>query len=817
MSELIDRVVRSVLSGKPGLTLISGPAGAGRSTVLAHVRDALEKAVSTIHIPVLRKDFGLRERVTAQLALAPSAVLLLDDLDRADRETLCALARLPVTAVGTYRTPVRPDHAALTHVPREVVRLRPLRHADAERVLTDLLQATPVPALLETLYRGSRGNPAVLRLALDGHRAGGSLRIVDRTAHLIPACSPAAPVTHPVLQRLRWHHEPDWTVLKALAVLHPLGAAAEALVAEATGLPSDELRAAFDRLGPHLTRTGQTWRFRAPLLASCLRQGLGPWERQELSRLAVAALRNGTATCPDPAYLPERLMDAAGSIDAEYAGRELLEAGSRVLTLDHHHARRWLWAAAQRLTAPRQRAQALFLHVVVCGLHLDHTAALTSADLVLREHIDDLPITAVTEIQVIRLVGLAASGDRAALHEIAEHGSLPGGPARAIVGQAVALCLTAQWEKAFHLLHNTRATWSSADAATATFGELCGMQAGVLLGRLADFHRIAADPGLLPLFHQPRNRIALQSAINQTLLALGETDCAQPSTVEKALVAVQEDRWDMVLVYGRLALTTRATVGQVLPHTVLCQKLATIHLARAQLARARAVIDQEAPYCLPHVMDLVEADLALLFDGREALSLLNRGLAAAEQQGLVFGTDELWLRLLVLRPDRAQEIAGRLDRIARTVGTGRAHRNHLLAQAIVHRDAGEEVIRLVRHRGRPWEIAETLELLAVHGRGNVRLLREAYDLYGDLDALLPRARLRHLMRERDLSVPGRATTVAENELLLTTLVTEGLTNRELARVLGASEKSVESRLTRLFQRAGHRSRVELATAMLTAR
>ncbi|MCK1812910.1 hypothetical protein MTQ13_01220 [Streptomyces sp. XM4011] len=33
--------------------------------------------------------------------------------------------------------------------------------------------------------------------------------------------------------------------------------------------------------------------------------------------------------------------------------------------------------------------------------------------------------------------------------------------------------------------------------------------------------------------------------------------------------------------------------------------------------------------------------------------------------------------------------------------------------------------------------------------------------------------------------------------------------------LGCSEKSVESRLTRLFKRAGYRSRVELASAILT--
>jgi DNA-binding NarL/FixJ family response regulator len=84
-----------------------------------------------------------------------------------------------------------------------------------------------------------------------------------------------------------------------------------------------------------------------------------------------------------------------------------------------------------------------------------------------------------------------------------------------------------------------------------------------------------------------------------------------------------------------------------------------------------------------------------------------------------------------------------------------------------------------------------------------------------MDALLPRALLRHLMREHGVAVPGRAATTAEQERLLASLVAEGLTNRELAGVLTTTEKSVEAKLTRLFQRTGYRSRVELATAMLT--
>ncbi|WP_406449155.1 helix-turn-helix transcriptional regulator [Streptomyces sp. NBC_01622] len=57
-------------------------------------------------------------------------------------------------------------------------------------------------------------------------------------------------------------------------------------------------------------------------------------------------------------------------------------------------------------------------------------------------------------------------------------------------------------------------------------------------------------------------------------------------------------------------------------------------------------------------------------------------------------------------------------------------------------------------------------------------------------------------------------TFGEEDVKLTTMVSSGATNRQIAARLGWSEKTVERRLTRLFQRTGCRSRVELAAAWL---
>ncbi|SHF57685.1 helix-turn-helix domain-containing protein [Streptoalloteichus hindustanus] len=831
--DVVLQVVRAATAERPAPVLITGAAGVGRGAVLAEVRDTLEEmGLATAHVPVLRADRNLVARVTAALALAPPSVLLLDDLDRADQEALTTLSRLRVAVVATYRTPLQRRHAELAAVPRTVVPLRPLRRAETERVLTDLLQANPVPELVDTLHLGSRGRPALLRLAVDGHRAAGTLRIVDRTAYLVPAGQPPAPPPdHPVLRALRLVGDPDWAVLKALAVLHPLGPAAEGLVAEAVGLSPDALRAALDRLAPYLTRGGGAWRFRTPLLASCLRERLGPWERRELSTVAVTALWSGTATCADPTYLPERLVDAADLVDSARAGDELLAAGSAAMRQDYHHARRWLRAAARRVAEPSRRATALLLQAATCASHQDFAAAKESAEQVLRECVDLVPATAAQETLVIYLVGLAATGDRAALRDIAEHGwqAPPGGPAGATTARAIALCLTGRWDEAYRLLSDTRSIWASADDATTTYGELFLMGAALLTGRMAECERIATDPGLLPLFRDPRHRPGLLSAVAWTLAATGEIDRIdrlyaehgtpphERSTVDIALGA-RAGRWDEALAAARLALATRAPAGHVPAHTAVRQEMAKILAARAQLTRARAVIDQGRAEqdCLPHVMSMAEAELDRVLGAPDrARRLLEQGLEVAARLGLVLATDELWLRLLLLTPARAPEIASRLGHLARRLDLGRVHRNHLLARVVAHKDSGDEVVRLVRYRNQPWELAETLELVAVHGRGDTRLLQEAYGLYGQLDALLPRARLRHLMRERAIPVPGRAATVTENERLLATLVSEGLTNRELAAVLRTTEKSVEGRLTRLFHRTGYRSRVELATAILT--
>jgi DNA-binding NarL/FixJ family response regulator len=166
---------------------------------------------------------------------------------------------------------------------------------------------------------------------------------------------------------------------------------------------------------------------------------------------------------------------------------------------------------------------------------------------------------------------------------------------------------------------------------------------------------------------------------------------------------------------------------------------------------------------------------------------------------------------------RARRCLHAIEHLAGRTPTSRtlAHAELVRATVAKDRDAADACLRLVRDRAQPLELAMVIERLTTHEVCDPKLLPEAYEILGGLDALLYRTWLRNLMRTHNIVVPGRQQTVAENERLLAMLSAEGLSNKQLATALRTTEKSVEGRLSRLFTRTGYRSRIELSTALLT--
>ncbi|WP_091508620.1 hypothetical protein [Amycolatopsis sacchari] len=848
---MTSALLARVLAAKAPVVVLAGGPGSGRTTLLTRARArSTEPTVSLRFTRSEQQRPGFAAaRLVQELSLLHPATppdlrrlfatgprVFLDDVQWLDAESLAvvltALRGTPARLVCTCRLPApAPLRTAFTRLRAdrlaEVVTLRPLDRAGTAALLTELLQAEPAADLTAAFHRLTRGTPGALHAAVEGYRRAGSLRVVDRYAFLAP---PDQPPTGDVPE-LRALGEPLWPIAKVLAVLHPLGEIAPRLAAEALGVDVAEVHEGIRALRAEGVLRPADLRFRLPLTAELLLSCLNPFERRRLAQLAVTAVWSGEAQPSDEHYLPERLIDAGGLVDPERSGRELLEAGRATLIEFGYLAERRLAVAAERLADP---TEALFLAAAAGGVHRRFESALANTRAGLAR---PLPPDLQQELGIVHVVSLLGTGDTAALRALADgESALPGNAAVRLVNRAAALALLDRWREADELLANRREEWADSNPSTVAYALVFGIGAAALRGRLDDFERSLADPVLRSLLRtDERHRIEQILARVRMLLVFGELDRARALMLElptdlvapadRALYAAVSGRWDDALRFARFTTADGAADGYPPGNTVLAREIARILAARGQFGRARTVLDRArtAQPLLTHLLDLARAELEYgLGNGELAHELMTGALDRARQQGVVLGCDELWLRRAKIEFSRgdlaeARRCVEEIRRIADRTGTGRARLLHLRGLMVVEHDqaAADEALGLARERNEPHELATTCIAVVRQDLGDPKLLSEAYELLASLDALVPRAHVRNLMRERDVPVPGRAATVAENERLLAVLVAEGLTNRELATVLQTTEKSVEGRLTRLFARTGYRSRVELAAALLT--
>jgi DNA-binding CsgD family transcriptional regulator/type II secretory pathway predicted ATPase ExeA len=859
VARVLDACVRP--STAP-VVAVTGPPGIGRSTVLSLVRAKLaELEIDTrvVHLPgmdvepqhvvaVLADGLGLSpvrgesghatlNRLLAVLAgRRERSVVFLDDVHRLGPGTRATLSPLIEALVGTHtkivcasRVSIADRDTGLTALrARGLVteeRLRPLSTSSVDQVLTELLHARPEPGVAASIRGASGGVPAVLHAAVEGHQRSGHLRIVDRHAILVGRGAPQLPSTHPLFTDLRLLGEAAWSVLKAVAVLHPLRGHVPELAAEATGLEEEVVLDALNDLyaaGVLLRTRHRDWRFRVPVLAMLLGSCLGPYERRRIAGVAVTAIWTGRASCPDADYLPDRLVDAGRLVDPERAAAELLAHAVR--SDDDELACRWRGAAARVVTDTAKRAAILHRYAVTCAVHQRFRPALEAAELVLHDLQDQLSSAALQEIQIVYVVGQAGTGSAVVLRDLAQDGwrLMPGGRENQVVTRALALCVLNRWQEAYELL---AARYEYGDDGPGTlFGRVLGSAAGGVVDGAEGAGLFTTDSRDTTVSGTTAD--VLRVLVRTLTLAggLGGLHQAGDVVVAPVIRAGRTGRWDLALDLARADIAAAQVHGHGPERTAVFLTAAEILTARGQLSRARRLVEHARSQCLlvPHLLALPEADLEdTLGEPQRARELLEDGLVLAEESGAIAGTGELHLALVRSEarrgnPGAARRHAARIDEISQRLGTSGARRVLLLARLLVAPDPGTaaEAVELAEASDDLYERARTLVAVAEAGFGDVRHVRTAYELFGDLDALLPRARLRSLMRARGISVPGRRETVAENERLLVGLIAEGLTNAALATVLGTSEKSVEGQLTRYFKRTGYRSRTEVAAAVL---
>ncbi|AUS81310.1 helix-turn-helix transcriptional regulator [Actinoalloteichus sp. AHMU CJ021] len=172
--------------------------------------------------------------------------------------------------------------------------------------------------------------------------------------------------------------------------------------------------------------------------------------------------------------------------------------------------------------------------------------------------------------------------------------------------------------------------------------------------------------------------------------------------------------------------------------------------------------------------------------------------------------------------DGARRGLAELERLDDEVGSPGSRQSVLLMRGLVEGDVAalDEGLRMARARGDQPSVARALLIKAGAAPDQRRWLREFHQVCERLHGDGGRGHLVELMRGMGLSpvrVRARRPDFSDLELRIIDLVSDGRTNRQIAVTVGVSEKTVESRLTRLFSRTGCRSRTELAAARIEGR
>ncbi len=785
------------------------------------------------------------------------AVLLIENAQHLHPDALPAfaatikrLAGTNITCLCTVALPLAPDARApfgsvfdrlrqdglIRHVT-----LRPCPATRAAALITEVLGAQPEPPLASRLWELGGGWPAAIITALQIYRDNGMMGVVDRHAYLTGHRAPALSDNDELLLTIRRKGAAVWNVAKAIAVLSPLGAAAPRLIGKALGIAESEVLEQLTLLknaGTMRYRPAQsTWCFRVPLVAAALRSQLGPFERRKLGQTAVTALWSGEARCEDPSYLADQLVAAGRMVDRDRSREELLANAARVAHTNGDRAIPWLRAAAELTTNRAERAGILLAHAQTCIKHGRAELALESSDSVLRGYRDELPGGQVVPVYFLHLAAMHEARDLETLERVARGGwwPWPGTKLEQTFAQAFALSLLGRWRETQELLEDLRRADETGELAgyIRSISPITDLWLGVVDEFDAD---IASLPSRAEAGEEPIGELMCHTG---ALLALGELSRAedliadiQPfpvtlSLATQATKAFYQGEVDHGLELARKHLATSSPNGCDAYQTVMFQLAATIQLLRGKLTRSQDLIAiaQARHPTLPHALAAPDAwHERLVNDAGQAQTILLEALRQAEESGVVVFTDMLWANLADLerdagRPEHLPEYLHKVEKIAGQLGTETAEIRRLTLHALVHSEtaAADAALMLARRRGQPIEQAILMERLVRYGLADPALLTEVHSMLGDLDALLARAKVRLLMRDYGIPVPGRQATVAENERLLAVLITEGLSNKQIAKVLLASEKSVEGRLSRLFSRTAYQSRIELATAMLSGR
>lgn len=185
------------------------------------------------------------------------------------------------------------------------------------------------------------------------------------------------------------------------------------------------------------------------------------------------------------------------------------------------------------------------------------------------------------------------------------------------------------------------------------------------------------------------------------------------------------------------------------------------------------------------------------------------------------GAARLLTRLASIAVDSGDRYRARVVLRATHARYGPASETGLLVRGIVEADGASmrAAERVIRKRGTRFELAFACQRVARVSGEPHEWLSEAYELARSIGAAKLVSTTRQTMAGCGVAVPtrrARHTDVSDVERQIIELIRSGKTNRQIALALRVSEKTVEKYLTRLFAKAGCRTRHGLAMSGLGA-
>jgi DNA-binding CsgD family transcriptional regulator/tetratricopeptide (TPR) repeat protein len=710
------------------------------------------------------------------------------------------------------------------------------------------------------VYSQSRGNPLFTRQVLRSLRELSAVRAEHGVWYLVgnPATgslSRRAALLHRVFQQDRPGRELA-RVMSAFRRVHLDHLSALEAVTDMDRATIEEAFDALTRAGI-ITRVAMGWyEFAHPLIAEVLYDDLGPLERRRLHKLIAESFSDRPlAAGVDVLEWTAHVAEAATPGDP-VAIAAVLNAAQLTRNTAPLSAATW-YARALDLLPPEapERGGLLSRQAIALwkGSRPEAAVEVGRRALAAQDSGDLRTRTLTTVINATYAMGrysdalVLVSGQ---LHSVAD-------PAPFLAQQALMLAHMGRSAEAVRQLDQAQAragagkageqvvTYSFVGHVSNCLGDFA--RASVAADRLSEIG-LGGEPGLAPGARLsalesaayllvatgcvPRAR-ALMAKVTELLPETGWQDVGGRTVYVKAKIERMTGAWADALETIRSGAISLEFAG-------LRNNLAWLRLLEVEILTDQAQLDEAAriletpllpPECtLYSVMrqcrmarialargDYDEAELVLL---EQVGVACDAGLAAALRWCLVALVD-----LCLAAGDRAAAAgyAGQLrDLAVRTGMPATVAAADMVDVCLGDVAAGERLVAEYEADGRLFYAAQAHYHLAAFVPEPGEHLRRAIELFASMDAQLwthraaSRARLLGLTvipeRRRPRSRDADPAAVTETEIELVQLLRQGLTNRQISEVMHYSGKTIEVYVSRLYQKLGYRSRLELILA-----